>query len=401
MMWYIALVLLMVAALVVLLVVRRTQVSSYSMQAANRDLYEARLLELEQEQREGTLSAGEYDAAVVELQKTFVADNADDDKPVQERPAGVVIPVVVLIGLSGLMYFVVGDSWQLQRQADQAVQQLPELSQRIMGETGQAAPTTEELDMFALGLRQRLEQRPDAGAWMLYGRVMMQMRQIEQAVDAFEKSLVLEPNRISTLITHAQALIMMGSDGDLARAARNIRRVLEEQPMNTEALGLLGVIAYERGDFVQAQQAWQITLQLLDREDPRYTAIENSLTDVENRLSGELIYLTVTVDITDELRNEMPPFANVFVFVRDPDGERAPAAVVRQPVSDLPVTITLTEEDAMVEGHTLATINRWLVSARLTTSDTIELQPGVMEARPRLLDNESGQQINLTISEMY
>lgn len=401
MMWYIALVLLMVAALVVLLVVRRTQVSSYSMQAANRDLYEARLLELEQEQREGTLSAGEYDAAVVELQKTFVADNADDDKPVQERPAGVVIPVVVLIGLSGLMYFVVGDSWQLQRQADQAVQQLPELSQRIMGETGQAAPTTEELDMFALGLRQRLEQRPDAGAWMLYGRVMMQMRQIEQAVDAFEKSLTLEPNRISTLITHAQALIMMGSDGDLARAARNIRRVLEEQPMNTEALGLLGVIAYERGDFVQAQQAWQITLQLLDREDPRYTAIENSLTDVENRLSGELIYLTVTVDITDELRNEMPPFANVFVFVRDPDGERAPAAVVRQPVSDLPVTITLTEEDAMVEGHTLATINRWLVSARLTTSDTIELQPGVMEARPRLLDNESGQQINLTISEMY
>lgn len=401
MMWYIALVLLMVAALVVLLVVRRTQVSSYSMQAANRDLYEARLLELEQEQLEGTLSAGEYDAAVVELQKTFVADNADDDKPVQERPAGVVIPVVVLIGLSGLMYFVVGDSWQLQRQADQAVQQLPELSQRIMGETGQAAPTTEELDMFALGLRQRLEQRPDAGAWMLYGRVMMQMRQIEQAVDAFEKSLALEPNRISTLITHAQALIMMGSDGDLARAARNIRRVLEEQPMNTEALGLLGVIAYERGDFVQAQQAWQITLQLLDREDPRYTAIENSLTDVENRLSGELIYLTVTVDITDELRNEMPPFANVFVFVRDPDGERAPAAVVRQPVSDLPVTITLTEEDAMVEGHTLATINRWLVSARLTTSDTIELQPGVMEARPRLLDNESGQQINLTISEMY
>lgn len=401
MMGYIALAVLMVAAVLTLLVVRRIQVSAYSMQAANRDIYEARLKELEQEPVEGKISAAEYDAAVMELQKTFVADNADDDKPVRERPAGILLPMFILVGLSALMYFVVGDSWKLQRQADQAVAQLPELSQRIMGDSGQAAPSAGELEMFALGLRQRLEQRPDAGAWMLYGRVMMQMRQIEQAVEAFEKSLALEPNRTSTLITHSQALIMMGSDGDLARAARNIRRVLEEQPMHSEGLGLLGVIAYERGDYAQAQQAWQLTLQVLDPSDPRYTAIENSLIDVENRLSGETLYLTVTVDITDELRNEMPPFANVFVFVRDPDGSRAPAAVIRQPISDLPVTVTLTEEDAMVEGHTLATISRWLVSARLTTGDTIEIQPGVMEARPRLMTTESGQQINLTISEMY
>lgn len=400
MMWYVALVILLVAAVLLMLLVKRQQHASYGIQAANRELYESRLQELSGERAEGTLTEQDYHAAVIELKKSFVADNADDEATIQETPAGMLVPVALLLVISLVLYFWVGDSWRQQHTADQALAQLPELSAKIMGNS-QAQPTPVEVETFALGLRQRLQHEPDAGAWMLYGRVMMQMRQLEQGIEAFERSLALDPGRTSTLLAHAQALVMMGSDGDLVRAAQNIRQVLEAQPMNPEALGLLGIIAYERGDFEQAGQAWRFALQLLDENDPRYAAIESSLEDVEQRLSGDLVYITVTVDITDELRNEMPHQANLFVFVRDPDGSRAPAAVVRQPISDLPVTLTLSEEDAMVEGHTLATIQNWLVSARLTTGETIDVRPGVMEARPRLIETESGQQVQLTISEMH
>lgn len=400
MMWYLALAILLVAAVLLMLLVKRQQHVAYGMQAANRELYESRLQELRVEQQEGTISEQDFDTAVLELKKTFVADNADDERPIKEAPAGMLVPVVVLVGLTLVLYFWVGDSWRQQQYADEALERLPELSERIMGDASIQA-SQEEVELFALGLRQRLQQDPDAGAWMLYGRVMMQMRQVEQAIDAFERSLQLDPNRTSTLIAHAQALIMMGSDAELARAARNIRQVLEQQTTNVEALGLLGIIAYERGDFEQAAQAWNLTLRLLNEDDPRYAAIQRSLESAEQRISGDIMFVTVTVDITDELRNEMPPNSNLFVFVRDPDGERAPAAVVRQPISDLPVTLTLTEEDAMVDGHTLATIGSWLVSARLTTGDTIDVVPGVMEARPRLLERESGQQVELTISEMH
>ncbi|RAK00781.1 c-type cytochrome biogenesis protein CcmI [Aliidiomarina maris] len=399
-MWYAALAILLIGAVALLLLVKRQQRATYGMHAANRELYQSRLSELESERAEGTLSDADYEAALLELKKTFVADNADEERPITEQPAGMLVPVVALVGLSLVLYFWVGDSWRQQQQADTALAQLPALSERIMGDAS-AEATQEEVELFALGLRQRLQQDPDAGAWMLYGRVMMQMRQVEQGIDAFERSLALDPNRTSTLIAHAQALIMMGSDNELAQAARNIRRVLENQATNVEALGLLGIIAYERGDFEQAAQAWRLTLRLLDESDPRYASIQRSLESAEQRASGELMFITVTVDISDELRNEMPPHANIFVFVRDPDGQRAPAAVVRQGVSDLPVTLTLTEEDAMVDGHTLATIDSWLVSARLTVGDTIDVVPGVMEARPRLVNKESGQQIRLTISEMH
>ena len=400
MMWYMALAGLLLVAVALMVVVKRRQHSAYSMQSANRELYEARLQELQEEREAGKISTLDYDTAVLELKKTFVADNADDERPIKEVPASMLLPVLALIGITGGLYFGVGDSWRQQQYADDALHQLPELAQRIMGDNSMQA-TPEEVELFALGLRQRLHQDPDAGAWMLYGRVMMQMRQVEQAIEAFEQSLVLDPHRTSTLIAHAQALILMGSDANLAQAAHNIRSVLEQQATNTEALGLLGIVAYERGDYEQAVQAWGLTLRLLDENDPRYAAIQQSMENAEQRMAGNVMFLTVTVDITDELRNQMPPQANLFVFVRDPDGSRAPAAVIRQPVAELPVTVTLSEEHAMVDGHTLASIGSWLVSARLTTGDSIEILPGVMEARPRLLEKEPGQQIELIISEMH
>lgn len=397
-MWYLMLFVLLAVAVAVMLLARRQQTQNYTIEASNRALFEARLQELEADRREGTLSDADYERAVMELKKSFVAENTDEEKAIIDKPAGIILPVVVLVVVSVGLYFSF-DSWRLQQRAADARAALPELSERIIGDSN-AEATDEEMEIFALGLRQRLAEEPDAGAWMLYGRLMMQQRQLEQALEAFERSLQLEPDRTSTLITYSQALIMSGSDVDLAQAAQNIRQVIEAQPTNAEALGLLGVIAYERGDYEQAQQAWEMALEVLNPQDPRYAAIEESLSEVAERLEGNVLFLTVTVDISSELRNEMPANANLFVFVRDPDGQRAPAAVVRQRVSDFPTTVTLTEENAMMDGHTLATIDSWLVGARLTTSDTIEVRPGVMEARPRLLDKESGQSVTLTISEL-
>lgn len=397
-MWYLMLFVLLAVAVAVMLLARRQQTQNYTIEASNRALFEARLQELEADRGEGTLSDTDYERAVMGLKKGFVAENTDEEKAIIDKPASIVLPVVVLVVASVGLYFSF-DSWRLQQRAADARAALPELSERIIGDSN-AEATEEEMELFALGLRQRLAEEPDAGAWMLYGRLMMQQRQLEQALEAFERSLQLEPDRTSTLITYSQALIMSGSDVDLAQAAQNIRQVIEAQPTNAEALGLLGVIAFERGDYEQAEQAWEMALEVLSPEDPRYAAIEESLSEVAERLEGNVLFLTVTVDISSELRNEMPANANLFVFVRDPDGERAPAAVVRQRVSDFPTTVTLTEENAMMDGHTLATIDSWLVGARLTTSDTIEVRPGVMEARPRLLDKESGQSVTLTISEL-
>lgn len=396
-MWYIALALLAVLTVAYLFLVRRQQSNEWSTLQANREVYESRLAELEEEARENLISEKELNQAKRELQRAFLSDSDNPDEEVHMKPVNIwIIIVLVLVIATGL--YIYDGSWKQQREADQARENLPELSNRILRGEG-APPSEEEVWEFALGLRQRLAEQPDAGAWALYGRIMMQLQQIDQALDAFESSRQLDPNRISTLTSYSQALIMSGTDPDLGRAARFIRQIIEEQPENAEALGLLGVVAFERGDFSQAVQAWELTLQAMSPEDPRYEAIERSLEQARARDSGEVMTLTVTVNIHEQLRNEMPWAANLFVFVRDPDGGRAPVAVIRQRITDLPVTVTLTDENVMMEGQSLSDIDQWLVGARLVHGDTIELRPGDMEARPRLIDRQSGQQIELIINE--
>lgn len=396
-MWILMLVVLALLAVVFLLFARKQQLSTLSTLQANKAVFESRQAEIEEDAKQGLLSNKDLANARRELEKTFVTDVHDPDEQVVMKPAPIIWVMAVVLLLATALYWQDG-SWQQQREADQARAELEERSRVLLSDSS-GMVDQEEMWLFALGLRQRLQEQPDAAAWSLYGRIMIQLSQLEQAIEAFEQSRQLAPNNASNLVLFAQALIMSGSDPDLARAARYVRQVLEATPTNVEALGLLGIIAYERGDFSRAAEAWRITLQLLDDNDPRAASLERSLADAQARADGSILTLTVNVDISETLRNEMPFGATLFVFVRDPDGGRAPIAVERVAISDFPTTVTLTNDSAMTPDRKLSDVENWLVGARLSASGSIDIRSGDMEARPVLVEAAPGRQVNLRITE--
>lgn len=398
-MWYFLLALLLVLAIVFMVLARRNQWETWTIEQANKEIYESRILELEEDVRQGVISEKERVHAEKELLKTFVTDIHDPDAKVEKKPAGMLIPTVILVVLAVGIYIYDG-SWQQQQRSDRAHEALPGLSAWLQGDQSAAPRSEEDLWTYALGLRQRLMEEPEPNAWSLYGRLMMQVRQLEQALEAFEMAYRLEPNNYNNLMSYSQALIMSGSDHDLSLAARNLRMVLQQNGTNIEALGLLGIVHFERADFERAAASWDMALRLMDEADPRYSAIADSLQQAQDRLDGTVTTLTVTVDITEALRNEMAWVTNLYVFVRDPDGGREPIAVTRQRVTDFPVTITLTDEDAMLEGVDLSSASSWLVQARLTTGETMERRRGDFESRPMLIERESGRQIRITLVDM-
>src|SRR5690554_4424096 len=115
---------------------------------------------------------------------------------------------------------------------------------------------------------------------------------------------------------------------------------------------------------------------------------------------GCIVTHTVNCDFSVQLRNEMPFGASLFFFVRDPDGGRAPIAVVRQTINDFPITVTLTDADVVMTETGLSDAKNWLVGARLTRSGTIEMQVGDMEARPVVLEAGPGLNVELRLTEM-
>lgn len=395
---YLALIAAVAIAGALLLIVtgRRQREQQRTRLDVNRELYQQRKLELVEERDEGLLTESAFERANAELDKRFVSENTElEQLHDQQVGRSIWLPALLVMVATVVLYGLFG-SWSLQREADDALAALPELGQKVL--TQQDAQTTpEELQTFALGLRQRLAQEPnDAVAWLVYARTMVALGSFEQAMEAYKKSLQLEPNRVGTLLGYAQLLLQSQDDELLREAAMHLGRALELEPFNMDGLSLLGFVAFQRGDWQQAVTAWELLLHQLPTDDERYQPIAAAVAESKQRLAASELQLTVTVTLTDTARAQIPADATLFVYVVAAEGPRMPAAVVRQPVTEFPVTVTLSDANAMLPDYRLSQLSQWQVMARISADEQIEAAPDDLDAEPVVMDPATAA-IELTI----
>lgn len=366
----------------------------------NRELYEQRQQEIANEQADGLLTDNAARQALVDLDRRFVSENSELEQ-VQDIQVGRSIwyPAALVLILSVTLYALFG-GWQQQQQADEALEALPELGRKVLSDAA-AQTTPEELQTFALGLRQKLAVAPDDPvAWLVYGRVMTAMQQTEEAINAYEKSYQLNPDRAATLLNYAQLLLQTGDDQYLGRAARLLARLLEQDPTNTEGLSLLGFVAFQQQDWAEAASAWRLLARQLPADSEQAQAVQQAIADAEQRQAAATLELSVTVTIAEELRERIPESATIFVYVRDPNGPPMPAAVVRQPLEQWPVQVTLSDANAMLPDIRLSTLNQWQVMARISSDEQIDAQPGDLNATAVLIEAQPGQAVELVIDQV-
>ncbi|MDN7126835.1 c-type cytochrome biogenesis protein CcmI [Pseudidiomarina sp. 1APP75-27a] len=401
--WMIITSMVVLALLALVLVVvfgARQQAQRHTRLDVNRELYEQRRQELAQEHAEGLLTDKALSAAEHELDKRFISENTELEQ-LQERAigSGIWLPAFIIVGL-GIIGYVLFGSWQQQSYAEQARQALPQLAEKVISNQ-QAAPTAEELRLFALGLRQRLqEDGGDALAWMLYARAAAALQRYEEALAAYERAYQMDNERPAVLLGYAQLLINVGGAERLQQAAQLLSKLLRVDPQNTDALSLTGAVAYQLGDWQQAVQAWSILLQVMPEDDSRYAAVQTALADAEQRLAGTQQELVVTVALADELREQVPEQATLFVFVKAPDGAPMPAAVVRQAVTEFPVEVRLSDANAMLPDYKMSQLSQWQVEARISTDDRIEISAGDLGTAAQTIAAEPDASVTLTIDQI-
>lgn len=386
-----------VGAVWLLLSGRRQNEQQRTRLQVNRELYEQRKQEIANEQTDGLLTAHAARQALVDLDRRFVNENSELEQ-LEDRQVGraIWLPAGIVLLLSVILYALFG-GWQQQQQADAAIAALPELGRKVLSDAA-AQTTPEELQTFALGLRQKLVVAPDDPvAWLVYGRVMTAMQQTEEAINAYEKSYQLNPDRPATLLSYAQLLLQTGDDQYLSRAARLLARLLEQDPTNAEGLSLLGFVAFQRQDWAEAASAWRLLARQLPADSEQAGAVQQAIADAEARQTAAGMTLTVTIALAEGLRAEVPDNATLFVYVREPNGAPMPAAVIRQPVSEFPVTVTLSDANAMLPDIRLSTLNQWQVLARISSDEQIDQQPGDLDATAVTLDASPGQSAQLVI----
>lgn len=368
---------------------------SISRSALNKQLYRQRLLEIGEEREQGVLA--EESDSLVELQRSLLDDIPDVEQTARSGKSLIWIPgVLVLLVVSLGLYYKLG-SWQEVSRWQDASSRLGELSNRILVERD-AQVTAQDLLDFTLALRTRLKDEPnDYRGWLLLGRLALDGNDPEMASEALERAYTLAPQKSLVAVPYAQALMMTG---DEAQADALLQAAIAQDPDNIEARSVYAFMALQKEDFQTALARWQAMLPLMEKGTPRYVMVERSMEYARAQLKQRGIEVTNSgaakagavegqplavkegefpIHVTLAAGIHMPEDAHLFVFAVVPNGPPMPIAVKRIAGPTLPVTLSLGDGDAMMEGSKLAAYPELQFKARLSRGGNVMNKEGAFE----------------------
>ncbi|MDX2124851.1 MAG: c-type cytochrome biogenesis protein CcmI [Aeromonas hydrophila] len=393
----IAALLVLVSLALVLPLWRGEGKQSISRSALNKQLYRQRLLEIGEEREQGVLA--EEQDSLIELQRSLLDDIPDVEQTARGGKSMIWIPgVLVLLVVSLGLYYKLG-SWQEVSRWQDANSRLGELSNRILVERD-AEVTEQDLLDFTLGLRTRLKDEPnDYRGWLLLGRLSLDGNDPEMAREALERAYGLAPQKAMVAVPYAQALMMTGDD---AQADQLLRVAIAQDPANIEARSVYAFMALQKEDFKTALQRWREMLPLMEKGSTRYTMVERSIdyaeqqlkkrgmasatvpaeASVQNAASDQVLEVKagefpLKVTLADGIA--LPEDAHLFVFAVIPNGPPMPIAVKRIPGPHFPLTLSLGDGDAMMEGNKLAAYPELQFKARLSRGGNVMNKEGAFE----------------------
>ncbi|HAU04009.1 MAG TPA: c-type cytochrome biogenesis protein CcmI [Pseudoalteromonas shioyasakiensis] len=376
-------------------------------------IYHQRLDELKADLDNQRIDAQMHDESVIE-QKRRLLNELSPEKALNSKgnnPIFALTGAGFLIVLTAIFYGYTGSQQQIKGWHD-AMANLKSYGERAVMQDGEPL-TPNELQAFALALRTKLDQSgDDEVAWMLLGRVAMSLNEFDMAMQSFDKVLKMNPDNKQVLISYSQVLLMEGSDANMSRAATMLSRVLKAEPTNIDAISLLALIAYERKDWLQAKTAFEVLLASMQQNDPRYSMIAERIAEIDAHLNNEQQVtntklaeassseISITVDLDSALADSQPQNGTLFVFAKAASGPQMPLAVVKMTEYSFPLTVTLSDSNAMVEGLNLSSVDKIILTARLSKDATVVTSSGELEGKSDVLERANVKEYSLLINEL-
>ena len=374
-------------------------------------IYEQRLVELQADLDNQRIDSQNHSEAIIELKRRLL-NELSPEKSLNSRGDNRIFALTgaaFLIALAGLFYAMTGSQQQIAAWHD-AMDNLADYGQRAVMQKGEPL-SKNELQAFALALRTKLSQSgDDEVAWMLLGRVAIMLNEFDMAKQSFDKALSMNPDNMQALVSYSQVLLLEGSDENMTRAAGMLSKVLQAQPNNLDAISLLALIAFERKDWIQAKAAFEVLLASMDESDTRYAMISERISEIDGQIAQQselnshekhvVQGIQVTVKIDEQLEDKQPSNGILFVFAKASEGSPMPLAVVKLTDYSFPITVELSDANAMMAGLNLSSANEIVISARISNDDSVMPSTGELEGHSEVLNREDVRQVQLNIDTL-
>jgi len=279
------------------------------------------------------------------------------------RYATILVLVISLPLLSITLYLKLGASEQVAEQ-----QQTAEKNKTIDTEIKKLG----SLQNIILTLKQKVMANPDSQGWSLLGRLYLKNQQFKEASDAFAQANQLAPHQPDILVAYAESLYFANQLVLTPKAKRLLEQALQLQPAQPNAINLLGMDAYQRGDYAVAVTQWEQLLPQLQQGSEEQQKLLQMIAEAQKKAkpaaTASNIKLAVDVTLATSLKQQLTGHETVFIYAQAVKGPSIPLAIVRKQVDDLPLAVILDQTTSMLPTATLADYQRVKIIARISKS---------------------------------
>lgn len=337
----------------------------------NVAIYQRRLASLEAALERGDIDEARFAEDRLELDRSLLEDTEGLKRHALHSPAAgrLMVPIVALAVVVGAVL------WYQQQGAEgdlalfdvyQQSESLPDLMQR---------------------LEQQAESQPgNPNVWASLFPLYRDSGQGEAALNALEQLIAIEGRVPSLLAQKAQLKFFMADRTLTDEVQALIDETLERDAREPTIFGMLGVHAFDRGDYEQAIDHWRRAIAGMP-ESGSSRALREGIQVAQQRLGvapneqealpqGPGVH--VSVRLAEELQGLLDDDTRVFIVARDMEGELPPLAVARVTLGDLPATLVLDDRHAMSDAASLSQASEVRLIVRVTKSGGATPETGDM-----------------------
>ncbi len=295
-----------------------------------------------------------------------------EGEPVRPAPVAAIV-VVALMPLAALLIYVQASNWDWHANPEASVS-TPDLEHHANPE---ASVSTPDIKRMVEQLQGKLAKQPDdIEGWKLLGRSATVLGDFPLARSAFGEAYTrTQGHDAEAVVGYAESLVLIDEREIDGPAAELFERALKMAPENPRALWYGGIVAYRRGDMALAQRRW-VELQNFDLPADLRQVLAERLAELEKTqgkpISGAVAApptgaVEITIALRPDLAGRVRPGSTLFVIARR-GGSGPPLAVQRHPARDWPVSVHLSDADAMLPGTSLAKGGALTLIARISRS---------------------------------
>ncbi|MAP35567.1 MAG: c-type cytochrome biogenesis protein CcmI [Halomonas sp.] len=339
----------------------------------NVAIFQRRLASLEAARERGDIDEARFNEDRLELERSLLEDTATQTKrPLKTVTAGRLVVPLVMVAVVGASTF-----WYQQNGAE------GDLTLYAIQEEVRNDPEG-SMAMFLERMEAEAERQPNnPNVWSSLFPLYRDTGQPEKAADALERLIAIE-GRIPPLLAQLAQLRFFMAERELTPDVQAlVDETLELDPRQPTVLGLLGIYAFDNGDYETAIDRWRRAVANI--EDPETAeSLRDGIRVAQERMGvtpeapaaaqGQGVRVNVSLD--EALVDSVSDDATVFITARDIEGELPPLAVIRAQVSELPMTVVLDDTAAMSPQAQISQVREARLVVRVSASGQATPQPG-------------------------